>query len=234
MAQHMTSRFTGVILIDATGREREVSQDFATSYKVCVQIAISVATNLCFTYRITYSYSQKLLCFSLREIRWRPEFSGTIWSTVNLTFVLTRVHRSSGSMESRTGQRLNLAQRSSCELSWCGVDLTVIMGINVPGVKLGITQRVADGMPTIIYPLIGMPLCLVFESVKGLRPPSLGCDGRFQISETEDDIDTKDRLISDNGEANGVSRDTEMGVLVNFHMKEYVSSYSLCGSLTKH
>ena len=134
IAQHMTSRFTGVILIDATGREREVSKDFATSYKVCVQIAISVATNLCFTYRITYSYSQKLLCFSLREIRWRPEFSGTIWSMVNLTFVLTRVLRSSKSMESRIGQRLNLAQRSSCELSFSGC--MPMMGINVPVVKL--------------------------------------------------------------------------------------------------
>ena len=38
MAQHTTSRFTGVILIDATGREREVSKDFVTSYKVCVQL----------------------------------------------------------------------------------------------------------------------------------------------------------------------------------------------------
>ena len=191
-------------------------------------IAISIAINMCFTYRITHSYSQKLLHFSLREISWRPEFSGTIWSIVNLTFVLTRVHRSSESMESRTGQRLNLAQRSSCELSWCRVEIFLIRGINVPGVKLWITQRLEDGMPTTIYPLIGMPLSLVFESVKGWRPPSLGCDGRFQISET------KDRQISDDGDANGVSRDTEMGVLVNFHLKENVSKNCLCGYLANH
>ena len=38
LAQHMTSRITGVMLIDATGREREVSKDFAISYEVHVSM----------------------------------------------------------------------------------------------------------------------------------------------------------------------------------------------------
>ena len=71
--------------------------------------------------------------------------------------------------------------------------------------------------------------------MKDRQPPSRGCNSRFQISETINNPDAKDtqnRSASDNGDSDGVSRDMEMGVLVNFHVKEYVSDYRLCRSST--
>ena len=37
--QHMTSRITGIVLIDAAGKRRGVSMDCAKSYEVCVKVA---------------------------------------------------------------------------------------------------------------------------------------------------------------------------------------------------
>ena len=48
LAQPMTSRITGVVLIDATGRQYEVSMDFAKSYEVCVRGAMSYCDTLPF------------------------------------------------------------------------------------------------------------------------------------------------------------------------------------------
>jgi hypothetical protein len=58
--------------------------------------------------------------------------------------------------------------------------------------------------------------------LKDLWAPSQGCDGRFQISKQVDNPDTKDGQNRDTSEdENGISHDTEMGVLLNFHLKEY-------------
>jgi hypothetical protein len=44
--QPMASRISGIVLIDATGKEYAVSMDFAKSYEVCVQNAMSYSDTL--------------------------------------------------------------------------------------------------------------------------------------------------------------------------------------------